>query len=224
MKPWREAEDGELNGPSQLYDIDATGATLKRQARGNISWCAIVVPVKDDYRSTNYASLTNGTTGSWKYRMYVLVFKNRLTTAIPLAARDVDGDSIPDEDNIMSTVPLDPVRNTGLASPLSTVYLKPGFVVGNGLIRKDDWVMLINRAETDGSLVGNPAEPGFEKQIAFARVINYSGDTVTLDGPDFNFDVVTSPDETHMVHLKNVVGVYERTIVLEGASNWNVSN
>ena len=104
---------------------------------------------------------------------------------------------------------------------------------------KDDWVMLINRSEWDSNDTGSvtPAEKGYNTQIAFARVVNVSDDSLTLDGPDFTFSDPNAssdgdPDNDHLglisptyiVHLKNVVNVVERTFTLEGASNWNISN
>ena len=45
--------------------------------------------------------------------------------------------------------------------------------------------------------------------------------SITLDGPDFDFGTGGTVEPTHIVHLKDVVGVYERTFTPEGASNWN---
>ncbi len=199
------AADASLNGPSQIYDAGGTVPILKRQSYGDISWSAIVVPVKD--------GLANAS--AWKYRMYILVYKDRIT--------DVN-----DPKGRMLTATLAPT--TGNASPVSNVYLADYSInLEAGTFRKDDWVMLINRDPN--------AQPGFDLQLGFYRVVSHANSSnltsppvvppllpsITLDGPDFDFDNVISRRETHIVHLKDVVGVYERTFTPEGASNWNLS-
>ena len=212
--------DEDLNGPQQVFDFNGTGTVLRRQSIGRLSWSAIMIPIKDDFDSVG--------TAAWKYRMYVLVYKNRIT-------------DVSDAGNQMVTALCDTAANVGLASPLATVYLEADTPVEGGALRKDDWVMLINRSlnQTDDGPAAGYAEKGFDRQIAFCRVVNFSdGDssgapaylpTLTLDGPDFDFggDPSTDPNgiiqPTHVVHLKDVIAVYERTIVREGNSNWNVA-
>ncbi len=227
--------DEKLNGPMQRFDTSA-GANLRRQYRGELSWSAIVVPVKDDYVSD---TLGQPPTQASKYRMYVLVYKNRVPSLLNF-------------DNQMVTAAVQHpeasggLGNIGVDAPLSTVFLEAGVAV-EGAIRKGDWVMLINRTlnNTDDSPPGLPiiyAEKGYDRQLAFCRVVNYTdadlGDAttranLTLDGPDFNFGDPNDVDgldpngliqPTHIVHLKDVVAVYERTFVPEGASMWNISN
>ncbi len=191
------AADASLNGPSQIYDAGGTVPILKRQSYGDISWSAIVVPVKDG----------TATASAWKYRMYILVYKDRIT-------------DVTDPKGRMLTATLAPI--TGIASPVSNVYLADSTIdLEAGTFRKDEWVMLINRDPN--------AQAGFDLQLGFYRVVGYSNNagpilpSITLDGPDFDFDNVISRRETHIVHLKDVVGVYERTFTPEGASNWNLS-
>ncbi|MEM7296543.1 MAG: molybdopterin guanine dinucleotide synthesis [Pseudomonadota bacterium] len=62
------------------------------------------------------------------------------------------------------------------------------------------WVMMYNRLDT--------AEPGFEYQIGFYRVIGTSGQgerSVTLSGPDFDFS--KSSTGTYLVLLKDAIVV-----------------
>ncbi len=134
------------------------------------------------------------------YKMYVLVYKNRSTELT------IDG---PEFNMITAQVALPNM----LAAPVSTIQLEPGFEITEGAVRKEDWVMLTNRR---GPL-------GIDQQIAFYRVVNFSSESpvqLTLDGPDFIF----YPNiKTYVVHLKNVVGVYERTFSPEGNSIWNIA-
>ena len=195
--------DAEFNGPMQIFD--SNGATpLRRQSIGAISWSAIVVPVKDEFvASTNV--------DAWKYRMYVLVYKDRVT-------------ALTETEKPMITAKLDETDNSGLASPLSTVYLEDTSVTFDPAnFRKDDWVMLINQDTSK--------QEGFQHQLAFCRVVSFSdGDNgmikpaITLDGPDFDFGTGGTVEPTHIVHLKDVIGVYERTFTPEGSSNWNFIN
>ena len=218
---------GNLSGPIAVFDND--GTNLRRQSQGRISWSAIVVPFKPE----PLTQFDPGATARWSYRMYILVYKNRQFT--PFASNDDPGGA-------MRAAQLDPnnVANTGMQSPVGTVEYLPGPagdpVVLTGGIKRDDWVLLINRLRNwtdDGTppapaTAGDPpieyAEKGFDRQLGFYRVVNFSDEdegvnpaSVTLDGPDFNFgnpadtSAASVVRETYIVHLKDVVGVYERT-------------
>ncbi len=212
----------DLEGPAAIYD-EAEGLILKRQSRGGISWSAIVIPVKIEPAIV--------TTTRWSYRMYVLVYKNRKT-------------SLADPEGGMRTAMLNPTLNVGFKSPVGNVFLEAGVPV-EGALKRDDWVMLINRTKNETDDGPAPAgvvyaEKGFDRNVAFYRVVGLSnpvgtvGASVTLDGPDFNFgdpagtDAAIDPDglieQTYIVHLKDVLGVYERTFAPEFESNWNISN
>ena len=130
----------------------------------------------------------------------------------------------PDPDGVMTTALIETGTsplNSGTPSPVSNVYLASAPSVAG--INRDDWVMLINRDDA--------AEPGFQRQLGFYRVVSAADAdagtlaNLTLDGPDFTFttDPSTSPQDfgpTFVVHLKNVVGVYERTFEPEFESTW----
>ena len=234
------------SGPPQIFDVDGGGNLLRRQAQGRVSWSAIVVPFK---------SVAGGTppTSRWSYRMYILVYKNRrfddavrVGGAGSALARNPDG-TITDLGGVMVAGQIDPDANTGAQSPLGNVVGVPPLVTE--VAQRDDWVLLINRSRNwDDDTLPNPqttpptvfVEKGFDRQLAFYRVVNVNsaGNSVTLDGPDFDFGTPhavagdNSDDdlpesvirETHIVHLKDVVGVYERTFTPEQESNWNLSN
>ena len=182
-------DDPALNGPQQIFDSNGALA-LRRQSVGGISWSAIVVPVKDNFVSANVSA--------WKYRMYVLVYKDRVTSLLDL-------------ENRMITAKLDETINTGMASPLSTVYLEDTTVTfDDGAIGKDDWVMLINQDTSK--------QEGFQHQLAFCRVVGYSnGDggsirpSLTLDGPDFDFGAGGGIDRTNAYRAPERCGWCLRT-------------
>lgn len=196
----------DLDPPQQIFDTGATGEPVGRQSRGEMSWMAIVVPSYDDGNPNQSDQI-------WKYRLYVLVFKNR----------------------VLQTSSTNPVARFPIGKVMSANDI--GYGGGNVTleseisdVRKDDWVMLINE---DSEL-----PQGFQKQVAFFRVIATFGNTMTLDGPDFHFVSGSSqPLTTYAVHLANydaaamangelnrlghVVSVYERTFVWELDSDWN---
>ena len=179
--------DEELNGPAQLYNVNATGSSLNRQSAGSVSWCALAQPNVNAAGSPEVDS----------YKFYILAFKDRVT------------DETAEESRMNSAVVTSPVAGT-YAQPLSTVTING---VPNEDLRRDDWVMLINEEVQTSP----PTSRAARTNLAFARVTNVSelDARITLDGPDFQFS-----NETRIVHLKNVIGVYERTIALETASQW----
>ena len=133
------------------------------------------------------------------YKFNVLIFKDRIT------------DSTATESQMATATVTMP---TNFASPLSSVTV--GGPMGTE-IRRNDWVMLYN-------------ESGTVTNVAFARISSLndvapltplfeSGSSLTLDGPDFDFGNGT----TTIVHLRDVVAVFPRTIKLESLSEWNVN-
>ncbi|MDB2686876.1 hypothetical protein N9Y42_06660 [Mariniblastus sp.] len=192
--------DSDLNGPQQIFNENLTGAAINRQSTGAVSWCAIAEPI--------YQNPTAGEIDSFKFN--VLVFKDRIT------------DTAPESEMAVAIV----TNPTGtVASPLSSVSIG---VALSADIRQNDWVMLINSTSTNTT-----APLADETNVAFARVSKlYAEDPdtpgydpantisrLTLDGPDFNFT-----GTTYIVHLRNVVAVFPRTIKLESPSIWNANN
>ena len=206
--------DGATSGPIQLFDIDGT-MNQRRQSQGRISWSSIVVPFTNEPDAA--------TIERWSYRMYVLVYKNRqfesvVTNPDGTIALNADG-TVRDLGGSMTVALLD-TSLTGPQSPVSIVEFDDPLVSLGGAVKRDDWVMLINKPDPS-------AAPGFDRQLAFYRVVNFSdaddsgAASITLDGPDFDFGAAGT--QTYIVHLKDVLGVYERTFTPELESNWNVS-
>lgn len=136
------------------------------------------------------------------YRIYFLIYKNR-------------GFDLNDPSIWMRFSPvLQPTVTVPVGfpvPPVSTINLRRP--IDETAVRKDDWVMLINKRK--------PGVTAFDWQVAFCRVISASGNFLTVDGPVFDFNPNTHTD-TYAVHLKDVVMVYDRTIVNEGQSSWNL--
>jgi hypothetical protein len=200
----------DLDPPKQIFDrVGADGPVLTRQSKGRISWSAIVVPYIN-------SSVTNGS-GTWSYKLYILVYKIRKTLK-----DDKEGQMVIAK--LRSSEDTDP---TDYQSPVTNVVVPyiPELELPEfddiPVVRRDDWVMLINKD------LNAPA--GFDKQIAFYRVVGLTaGDAsskpptlLTLDGPDFNF--FGQSDDTYIIHLKDVIGVYEHTFTPETESNWTVN-
>jgi len=202
------AGDANFSGPNQYFDTQL-GLPLRRQAENKFSWSALAFPQQNASPHT--------------YRIYFLVYKNRRTD--PTLT-----DTIPPNFSQSPHMRFAPVAEPVMAGPpglplppVSTVRLEG--VIPEGAVKKDDWVMLVNQRRR-----GQLPKTGFDWQVAFCRVISYQNVTaigppqalLTLDGPGFDFDQVTH-ETTYLVHLKDVVMVYDRTIVNEGQSNWNLS-
>lgn len=198
----------DASGPIQLFDTDG-GAAQRRQSQGRISWSSIVVPFTNEPTAT--------TIERWSYRMYILVYKDRQFEPV---AFNPDG-SLNELGGAM-TAALVNTNLSGPQSPVSIVDFQDPVSLG-GAVKRDDWVMLINRDPTA------PAE--FDRRLAFYRVVNFAEAddnnpaSITLDGPDFDFGPPGEPDRvnTYIVHLKDVLGVYERSFTPELDSNWNLS-
>lgn len=199
----------DLSPPLQIFDRDDNGAAIIRQSKGRISWSAIVVPY------INQAVTTDS--DEWSYKLYILAYKIRKTRA-------------DDEDGQMAVTQLSEA-NAGPQAPLTNVVIDQSVSVADGSLKRDDWVMLINQdPNADAS-----TPDAFKKQIAFCRIVNLMANSeelpapvdtlLTLDGPDFNFFDPTGPQgtPTYIVHLKDVIGVFEHTFTPEAESNWTVN-
>ena len=184
-------DDSDLLGPVQLFNEGPSGL-LNRQSNGAVSWCAVVQPILNDADAEEIDS----------YKFNILVFKDRVTDS-----------TAPESEMAAAEV----IMPTAAASPLSDVTIG---VPLNENIRRNDWVMLINQAAG--------ADPvAFRTQIAFARVSNLHAEDpdtpgydptdtesrLSLNGPDFDF---SNGPTTYIVHLRDVVAVFARTIKLEG--------
>ena len=202
----------DLDPPLQIFDRGLNGEALIRQSKGRISWSAIVVPYINQSATDD--------SGEWSYKLYILAYKIRKTRA-------------DDEDGQMAVTQLSEL-NTGYQSPLTNVLIDKNVLVPDGSLKRDDWVMLINQ---DPNVDLNVTPAAFSKQIAFCRIVNLMSDSenqsvdtaLTLDGPDFNFfdpsGINGAPvgDRTWIVHLKDVIGVFEHTFTPETESNWTVN-
>ena len=193
--------DSDLLGPVQIFNEGAAGL-LNRQSNGTISWCAIAEPT---IASANASEIRS-------YKFHILVFKDRVT------------DSMVPESEMLSSPVLSPTTFGQSASVTIPATLTDD-------VRRNDWVMLINQ-ETTGS--GSIAQ---QTNISFARITNlFNNDNglsrISIDGSDFPFTSsglaadgtgTTTPDATHIVHLRDVVAVFSRTIKLETNSEWTVT-
>ena len=172
---------------------EGLAGVLNRQSTGAVSWCAIAQPIINDPNAEEVDI----------YKFHVLVFKDRVT------------DSTVEESIMFAT---DVTAPSGVvAQPLSTVTINATLTDD---VRRNDWVMLFNQ-EPDPT---NSIPVAFRTNIAFARISNFFEDeststtTITLDGPDFDFT-----NSTTIVHLRDVVAVFPRTIKLETVSaDWIV--
>jgi hypothetical protein len=206
--------DAQLNGPTQVFDVETTSnSPVRRQAASRFSWSVIAVPNK--LPSAPISSVSN-----WK--LHMLVYKDRVADARAADTTPINFAMSPKMRAARVTFP------NHDAHPVSTIRIDASTPAGS--IRKDEWVMLVNRKQVNANApVFNPVANGYDWQIAFCRVVNYSPPVppstesiLTLDGPNFDFDPNVY-QSTYCVHLKDVVAVFERTIVPEGNSVWNLA-
>lgn len=194
----------EVDLPQPVFDVSVNGHLMKRQTNGRISWSAIFVPIKDGNRVK--AAQTAVPTVTTKYKVYVLVYKDRsvdptdaesvMNSAIVnrhTAALEFSGTPTPTNTNVGYTDAMDQLH---LLSPSEGVF-------------KDDWVMVINRRPAPeygvpaiadlGFSIVNPdsgqrlaaEEAGYDVQIGFAKVLSVISDattsTLNVAGGPFNF-------------------------------------
>ena len=200
-----DVADSDLLGPVQIFNEGVVGGavqSLNRQSNGTISWCALVHP----QGAANSRQIEN-------LKFYMLVFKDRETT--------VDSDPMVTDGKMAAALVRAPTAFAQAATVTVEDPVNPIRFVDQ--VRRNDWVMLINRS--------SGTEPEFRRtNVSFARVANTSSNeamgtsSLTLDGPDFLFTPPTPAENaTYIVHLKDVVAVFPRTIKLEDSSEWTVS-
>ena len=194
-----DVADSDLLGPVQIFN-EGPGGLLNRQSNGTVSWCAIVHPQG-----------AADSPGVENLKFYMLVFKDRETTVNP--------DPMVTDGKMAAALVTSPTT-FGQAAAV-TVEDPAGDFRFVAQVRSNDWVMLINQ--------GPGTEPiASRTNVSFARVANTSSNeamgtsSLTLDGPDFLF-TPPSPSGTYIIHLKDVVAVFPRTIKLEASSEWTVS-
>ena len=200
-----DVADSDLLGPVQIFNEGVVGGavqSLNRQSNGTISWCALVHP----QGAANSRQIEN-------LKFYMLVFKDRETTVAP--------DPMVTDGKMAAALVRAPTAFAQAATVTVEDPVNPIRFVDQ--VRRNDWVMLINRS--------SGTEPEFYRtNVSFARVANTSSNeamgtsSLTLDGPDFLFTPPTPAENaTYIVHLKDVVAVFPRTIKLEDSSEWTVS-
>ena len=194
--------------PQPIFDRGGgiNGTRISRQFSGRISWSALLVPDKDP-------SIVSVQVPASRYRVYTLVYQDRFGGQAPVNVIQVDlGDQVPE--------PGDPAEEPEVfqqaVTRISTLGLPA--VDGPDRIRNGDWVMVINRLPSVGS--GSPfeAREGYRTQVMFARVTSADPGSgqMLVDGGSFAFTpVVGDGSETFVVHLRNVISVYERTVSIE---------
>lgn len=185
----------EIAPPLPFLDLDGTGAVLRRQARGELSWSAIAVP------SFSYEATTNTTSALDTMEFYTLIYKDRNFADPSGTFSDVDFDP-----RYRVATIADMTINGGDFRSGGTVAINAPIAVSN-----DDWVMMANFHPDTGTY-----------QAGFYRVTGSNPEadpaSISLDGPAFTFD----PNGTNIIiHLTKVLNVYRRTILLERDSIFN---
>lgn len=199
--------------PEQTFDFETvpTAAPLKRNAQGNFSWMATIVPRLDRVLSVS----VNGLTPTNEYTLSIVVLDRRP------ADRELAG--IP-EDAVSERVVL--VRqfysgNPAYAGGDLRLETRTGRPADDLELRSGDWVMFSRRKPVVG------ATPPYIQVHKWYRVVN-AGDDPLADGNVFTRDItVVGPDwdwdinfPTRVTIVRGAVEVLEKTIRLETSSMW----
>jgi hypothetical protein len=217
----------ELAPPQPLFDFDGANQ-VKRQFSGRISWSTLLVPEKDPGLSWSPIS---------RYRSHTIVYRDRFIDPTDAIIQKTSVPFNPDERASSYEYYLTNMSGSGFDPSVSQITFAANVIDTDALFR-GDWVMLVNRIPIpDPALGGTPlseiaggaryraAFDGHRTQVMFARVTRVSANSVTVDGGSFDFTPAGIPvapptgvlpsSETYMVHLKNVVNVYERSVSVE---------
>ena len=218
--------------PFQIFDRDGTGNILRRQTTGGrLSQAMFIIPGEDQQGGV--------------YRRVTLIFADReltlysdpggdrdfansnpralMASALVTTRGAIPGDLLTGIQSAGREIVICPVVWGGGADPTPN-QMFTNVLVGTPEapgVRRDDWVMMINRLPPSYPVGGLPAR----QQIQFFRVANIdegneNGGTpndlpsLTLDGPSFDFGPTGGVSPTYIVHLRDVVNVYEDTISL----------
>jgi hypothetical protein len=222
-------QDDDIAPAQQLFDLDGANQ-VKRQTNGRISWSAFVQAEKDLNVSGGPAS---------RFRSHLLVYRDRgfTTTNVtnPALVQLVNSNYGIYLTNMEAAAGADSYVQSVNQITFPTPADTPVDIV------RDDWVMLINRIpEPDPAPAMNEAPlsievpafggkryrsayEGYRLQTMFAKVTRVNTDgSLSVDGGSFDFvpaGINSDPGSgnppssvTYMVHLRNVVNVYERSI------------
>ncbi len=213
-------DTGDLAPPQGQFDI-VDGVPIKRQAEGSISWSVLLNPSKNS--SIVKENEADSPTSPGNFDAYLLTWRRRSFSGQAFTSRLAND---PGKYGLGTTNRQSQLRELVLTEPIDE----------GSNIRRGNWVMLINRLPSpDYKAFNEPQLPlseffdgtrfraeeqGYEKQIAFARITGVdtsdSMHRITIGGAAFEIfpkDIARSP--TFVVHLPEVVNVYERSVTIE---------
>ena len=236
-----DTDDGDLAGqPFQIFDRDAAGNILSRQTDGGrLSQAMFVIPGE-----SQQGGVYRRVTLVFADRTFNLYENPGLGRPANQAAFDAPNNNVNLRSLMLSAmvttrgalpgglpsgfqggeIVICPVEWGGGGNPMpNQTYVD---VVGTPEapgVRRDDWVMMINQLPTDYPVAGVGLRD--RQQIQFYRVANIDegnalGGTpndlpsLTLDGPAFDFGPEVSRIQTYIVHLRDVVNIFEDSITL----------
>jgi hypothetical protein len=218
--------------PQPIFDFNGVNA-VKRQSAGRLSWSMFLVPEKSP-------SLTTSTIN--RFRSHAIVYRDRFIDPTTPENRVINRNLIPNPPELIESTYdyfLTDMEGGGFIPTVNQITFDGAITPDlTQTIFRDDWVMLVNRIpEPDPMLGGDTplsvpqggvryraADEGFRIQLMFARVTRVNANSIAVDGGAFDFvpaNINSNPlggiasSETYMVHLKNVVNVFERSVSVE---------
>jgi hypothetical protein len=192
------------------WEVDATGQPIRRQFTGDYSWLATLTPA--------YFDITPRAPWVWpaEYHLSLAIFFKRNLIAL------ADEQGVPYERQV-------PVKQQ-TAADLAGFGLGGGelFLVGSEAetnVRAGNWVMVCGRY--GDAVQGQPVFRWYRVATVGAFESDQGARPVTLAGPDW-IGVTNQQDPTqwrckpsHVAIFAGCVGVFEKTVHLEGPSVWS---
>lgn len=216
----------EFGPPQPLYNFDiGTGNRVRRQTGGRITWSAFLTPEKDSLLTT---------APSTQFRANVLVYRDRFMSPVNPVGSNY-GFYLTDMQGLGFAQTVDQISldSTSLIPP-DTIFRGDWVMIVNRIAEAAgattrEWPAMSGNFHRS-------ADTGYRLQVMFAKVTRLgrldattpidSFDTVSIDGGSFDFVLNDIPDPsglgmtppssmTYMVHLRNVVNVFERSVSIE---------
>lgn len=238
-----EISDIELAQP--VFDVTSQGQLVRRQANGRISWSAIMLPVKDDNQTSITSASTKYKVFVLVYSDRSVIPGDDDSTMIAAPVNRHESDVPP---SINSHGGFDPsVTQVSLANGVTIAGVSKDdwiMLINRKPLPAGSGIGQTAAVPVWDVSTGAPVpefldaeDQEFGVQMSFAKVVTVdnaiggAGNSIlTVEGGPFNFYYsnvfgagfgggdTTYTSATYVIHLKNVINVFERTITLEDGS------
>jgi len=201
-----ETEQEKASPPAQQYFVDSTNANVKRMTEGNTSCLIFAVARGQNAMQSN------------EYTFYTVVYRKRVPSVQSERVFTVVDNSVNPLPNTLyggGDIPVAEITTTTPDTPR---------------LGRNDWVMMLNATPPPPADSSGNTFPGMIRSLQFYQVretYEAGGNSrVTLQGGDFKLTDPLDPAgvahlPTYMIHMPDVIAVYESTFRWESNSTWN---